>query len=212
MKRVLMYYVLACVAAVGMALTVEAGYKILHKIDKPTSGLAATSIIRLVKGADTFCSGTVLNDHTILTAFHCAVYAMGQPVEIRLFDDSLTGIYAVFKFGSASTDVALLTGDFSAFAPATYEADPNYLITIQKKGHKVKLCGFPYGNKLFCNTGVFVEPVGFGMLTTAIAIPGMSGGPAIDEYGDVIGVVSAVEANGSHSIFIPIYNLEERIQ
>jgi hypothetical protein len=166
------------------------------------------SIVRLVKNQHTFCSGTVLNAHTVLTAYHCVEAAGDEPIEIRAFDDAPIHLFVSSRASMPSIDVAVLEGDVSAFPSQDYETDVTRLINIQQSGNKTKLCGYGNGGPLVCDSGLFVERYGFGTTTTAIGIPGMSGGPVFDAHGTLIGIVDAVESQGPHSVIVPIYNLK----
>lgn len=202
MKKVLI--VLALLVPLAITVLIVAGKMI------KASNRDNLSIVRLVYNNHTFCSGTVLNKHTILTATHCVEAMNFMPIEIRFSDNLPRGTIGTIRYGYGQPDISLLEGDFSAFPFAEYEADALKLIQIQKIDSQVELCGYAMGGQLFCNLGLVKLPYVFGTLTTARGIPAMSGGPVFDANGVVIGVVDA--ALNEYSLFIPLYNIGEFIK
>jgi len=83
--------------------------------------------------------------------------------------------------------------------------------TKVEPGERIAIIGYPEGNELSVTTG---EAIGYSTdpdlaqrellkLTTVIK-PGNSGGPAVDERGEVVGVVFAKELKNDAALVIPI--------
>lgn len=170
-------------------------------------------IVRLVQDNHTFCSGTVVNDTTIITAAHCLLVLtpMGgmmnsAPIEIRTNENKPLGIWGSAYYATTQMDQGLVKGDFRKFDPKAYISDPEVLAKLRKRSPKFTSCGYPLGGNLFCTTIDYKGQFDFMWAGTGILLPGMSGGPSMLEDGTVVAVNVAV--NGNEAFVSPIYNLD----
>jgi hypothetical protein len=169
-------------------------------------------IVRLVLRGRTFCSGTVVNEHTIVTAGHCTLIetAFGptvntSPIEIRAEDNTELFVTAKVVYATPQLDIAVLTGEFPMFDYKDIITEPKKLVDLRKKGDGFLSCGYPMGGALFCTPMKFMGPLGFQFAMEGVLIPGMSGGPTMNRDGEVIGINSAVTE--SLSLISPPYNV-----
>lgn len=169
------------------------------------------SIVRLV-GEDglTYCSGTVINDHTIITAAHCVAGGMmgmnTDPIEIRANDNVPRQVYGRAFYATGQLDQALINGNFKKFQPRPYVTGPDRLTAIRNTpGVQFVSCGYPMHGDLYCTATVYSHPIGFMWAVSGVLLPGMSGGPTMLPDGTVVAVNVAVE--NEMSVVSPIYNL-----
>lgn len=174
------------------------------------------AIVRLTKDGRTYCSGTVIDEHTILTASHCVVsqslFGMelnNKPIEIMAYDNVHRGTFGKVKADAVSIqlDRALIKGNFSIFQPAPYISDVTTSVSYRLPGTRIISCGYPLGGDFYCSDSVYIGADGFAMKTTAVLIPGMSGGPAFLEDGRLVAVNIAVNDKGE-AIITPAYNID----
>lgn len=144
-------------------------------------------------------SGILLNNGTILTNFH--VVENFQKITIEYQNKVTTGKVRRFDAG---LDIALIETDSNSFKSGQLLNFANYDISI---GEPVYVCGFPLlntmGKELKITSGIISSLKGFNddthyLQTTAPVDPGNSGGPLIDEYGNVIGLISAKHKEGTN--------------
>jgi V8-like Glu-specific endopeptidase len=187
----------------------------LIRIKKITAQqLESGSIIRLVKNGRTFCSGTIVDDHTIITAAHCVTQEQvfgppsfsSSPIEIRENDNVPTQIMAVPYYGTPQLDQALLDGDFHKFKHRKYTTNITAITKYRNSNTKLTTCGYPMGGDLYCGELKYDDLNLFMWQVEGLLLPGMSGGPVMTPDGTVIAVNVAVE--GNHSLISPIYNLD----
>lgn len=197
--------------ALTLILVACNGY-MLFKGKGKSAPVKINSIIRLTdEGGNTFCSGTVVDDHTIITAFHCVVAGYYGPmpmirtnIGIRGEEDVELRVKANVLGGSPQLDSAVLVGDFRAFKHMGYISDPERLVRIKQPKTEFTSCGYPMGGKLFCTKLIFQNTHEFAWEMAGVLIPGMSGGPTM--FGDnLVAVNSAVSEN--NSLVNPIYNI-----
>ncbi len=189
---------------------------------KPSRKPASTqvqlgSIVRLVAEGHTFCSGTVISHHMILTAAHCVVMStpfgtitLDEPITIRDNDNIERGVSARPISVSTQTDHAILYGDFSKFSTRPLLTDPAKLTEIIERTAKPTFtsCGYPLGGNLYCSELKYVNRLDFFWSTSGTLQPGMSGGPAMID-GFVVGTNYAV--TNEFSLIAPTFNILENV-
>jgi V8-like Glu-specific endopeptidase len=171
------------------------------------------SIIRLVRGGHTYCSGTVIDKNTAITASHCVsiqtpfgAMVDTDTIEIRAADNKPIKITAKVKGVSYQLDRAILKGNFSVFPASKYAGSAADSAKHRNLGEKFLSCGFPMGQELYCNVTTYISNIGFMLALKGILIPGMSGGPTFTSDGTLIAVNVAVE--GEMAIVAPIYGID----
>lgn len=220
MKR--LFYIRDSRAFIVLAISLLAGLVLndfLHRGARPKdlSGLHLSPIVRLVgKDGKTFCTGSVVNDTTIITAGHCLLgYSFlgrtrveTEKIEIRPVDNAKLDLYGAATYVTTQMDQGLVKGDFRAFDKINFITDPLKIQTIKNTLPILVACGYPLYGNLFCSLMQYKEQEEFQWVTVGgVLIPGMSGGPVMTEDGTMLAVNSAVE--GSAALVTPIYNLSE---
>lgn len=213
MKRVLGIVALT-VITVGFVYTVTL---VIH--DMFTQGLQdpalyqkTGAIVRLVHDDKTFCTGTIVTDHLLITAAHCAAAAkmFQAPIEVRGHDNVDLHVAAYVNYSTPQMDQAILVGDFTRFEHKPIHTSPSVLETIGVPGKILISCGYPLNGDLFCTQEVYKQRYAFFWEVTGILMPGMSGGPTMLPDGSVVAVNVAVE--GASSMVSPLYNLTKNIR
>lgn len=202
-------------AAVGLLSEYVAYEAIVHtKQAKASRTDPYAFIVRLVHNGQTFCSGSVIDSTTIVTAAHCVLQqtplgAYLDPdieIDIRPGDNRALGVTAKVFWVTTQLDTAVLKGDFSYFTPAKYLSDITELNKVRVKGTRLISCGYALGNYLYCNGGEYLGSYGFGIRVSTVLIPGMSGGPTMTSDGTVVAVNNLVTDN--ESVVTLIYNMD----
>lgn len=171
-------------------------------------------IVRLVApNGRTYCTGTVINPTTVVTASHCIMmqdpvfgmpFANPDPIGIRANDNvdrnTTARVYAI----QVQLDHAVLKGNFPGFQYAMYITDIAEINRTYKRNHSYKACGYPLGGSLYCTELTYKELAVFMWAMNGQVIPGMSGGPVF--YGDTFLAIN-VSMDNDHAIISPIYNL-----
>ena len=160
------------------------------------------------------CSGTItlstgtgfaVDSHTLVTNRH--VIANSKRITVTTYDGRT--IAATAATTTTAADIAIITTEESlgnAFA-RTADADP-------EAGDVVTVVGYPHGGRLTTSSGVVLglteDPLG-GAATSVLATSakvalGSSGSPALDEGGNVIGVVYAKNVS-DQSFIVPVSTL-----
>ncbi len=144
-------------------------------------------------------SGIFLNSNTILTNYH--VIKEFDKLTIDFKDETYSG--KVIKFDK-SLDIALIEVDRNVAITSTHLIFANYKVDV---GSQVFVCGYPLldklGSELKITSGIISSLKGFSdddryLQTTAPIDPGNSGGPLIDEFGNIIGLISAKYTSGTN--------------
>ena len=122
-----------------------------------------------------FCSGFVIRQDTIQTAYHCL---MSSGEELKVDGKQVAILYADPKLDSATLGVP--TGGRKALRPAVNQPLP---------GQVVYSIGHAAGQKRLTTTyGGVREVQGKYLITDPIVIAGMSGGPVLNKDGEVVGM------------------------
>lgn len=171
------------------------------------------AIVRLTKGNHTVCTGTVVNQHTIITAAHCVLIqtVFGPQIDMTPFDirtdsDTTLGVTGIPYEARVQLDQALITGDFHLFEYKNYITDVKELNKLGNKPITLYSCGYPLGGPLYCTPMEFDELYDFMWAVHGLLLPGMSGGPVMLKNGTIIGVNVAVSED--RSFISPIFNLD----
>jgi V8-like Glu-specific endopeptidase len=175
------------------------------------------SIVRLTHDGHTFCSGTVVNQNTIITARHCVLeetpfgeFINKEPIDIRSESDQFLGVMATAYVAIAQLDQALLVGDFSRFESRKFVSSVQGLNEFAHYDQTLVACGYPLGGNLYCNKLFYQERNLFMWSAHGLLLPGMSGGPVMLEDGTLLAINIGVERN--NAIVAPIYNLDLRFK
>lgn len=154
-------------------------------------------------GCKDFRTGTgfAVDTHTLVTNRH--VIEDTKKLEVTTYDGKVIPVTAASV--TAVADLAIVTIDepIDAFSVLASE-DPEV-------GDAISVVGYPKGGKLTSSTGVITgstaDPLGASLgtvLTTSAPVePGSSGSPVLDESGQVVGVIYAMD-DQDQSFMIPV--------
>ena len=144
-------------------------------------------------------TGILINKNSILTNYH--VVNSSQKITIE-FENTVIG-GSIIK-SDAGLDIAIIKSDTDIPIGNQLLNFANYKIIIGKLTYA---CGFPLlnsmGKQLKITSGIISSLTGFNdddkyLQTTAPIDPGNSGGPLLDEYGNIIGIISAKHSLGTN--------------
>lgn len=216
-KAVLRVGFLLCILLAALDLGLIFGGFIAKTSVGPPLSTKIGGVVRLVEDkGSTFCTGTVISAHAILTAAHCVVLesmfgVMGvrRDIEIRPSSNAKLGVKANVISVRPQMDQAVLTGDFRQFQILPYISDVGTLDSKKTKDSKLTACGYPLGGPLYCTTIYYKDMSLFMWRVKGTLIPGMSGGPVFLSNDTVVATNVAVE--GADSIVSPTYNLKDEV-
>ena len=145
----------------------------------------------LLTQAEAICAGSYIDEHTVVTAYHCVT--QGGPIGLETRDGT-KGKARVIRT-SLRDDLAVLRVDVTA--PATLplaDTSPEVLTHVFALGHPFGTApgpGYLEGMLRWSTSDGMVSMVGERALqVTAPINPGNSGGPIVDDDGRLVGVVS----------------------
>lgn len=146
------------------------------------------------------CTAFVVDDTYALTAAHCLNSDGVLPAyKLRVF---LSGNIKEYKTVDAvayddSTDIGVIQGDFKELSKAKL----NLTDELDLRSVHV-VCGYPHRNASYvCN---FFRPSGRyydSVVGEGQIFHGMSGGPVLNQTGDVVGVITAMDGNGNSYVY-----------
>lgn len=191
----LLVFTLALLLSLGCSL----GVKQFNTEPTRVINYAQGSVVR-ISGVDEdshryACTGFVIRPQLVLTAAHCTGAEMTA-------DGSST---FVVRKSDDTTDLALL-------AVATNKAPMHFRVADIARFDEVHGIGYAFGNNYLTVSFARVAAVNKapegdmlpGILVQPGYIKGMSGGPVIDEYGEVIGMVQQTQRGMGYGVGVLI--------
>nr|WP_246256376.1 serine protease [Isoptericola halotolerans] len=145
-------------------------------------------------------SGFAVDEHTLITNRH--VVADSSALQVSTYDGRDLDVSAASTAALADLAVVRTEDPLPSF-PRLADDDP-------EQGDEVTVVGYPAGGRLTVTAGSVIgtttdplhENLGEVLVTDAPVEPGSSGSAALDEAGDVIGVVYAKTTDG-RSLLVP---------
>lgn len=205
-----------CILGIGATLFSKAAHQPIGNIKEntvytlPTTGVGG--IVRLTNQGRTYCTGSVVNNTTVITAAHCVatdspigIIINTGPIEVRSDDNRPHNTFGKVRSLSMQLDQAVLHGNFAIYNKLDLIDD---VATLQRhRNHEEPLlaCGYALGGKLYCNKVTYHDLNNFMWSVDGVLLPGMSGGPVLTPDGSIIGINDAV--SGNKSIISPTYNI-----
>lgn len=162
-------------------------------------------IVRLESRYGTFCTGSVVSDELIITAYHCidTFLAYRQPVFITDENKTVLVQTSIVKINK-SLDLAVLKGDFRLFDKLKLKKVQDGIFDSKKTYVNY---GYAYGGQLLSYN---FKPIGkyyFSVKGEGHVFHCMSGGPVIDiETNELVGVNYVGHQEG-YVLVNPIVNL-----
>jgi S1-C subfamily serine protease len=200
----------------------------VHRLDSRVEQVAATPVPQLISNSlrrkaeemvvrvrNVSCQGVAtgsgfsLDPHTLLTNRH--VLAGASQLEVSTWDGHDYQVSTAKVGALVDLGVATVYGALPRAASAYSEP---------VAGERVTVVGFPLGGPLTFSSGRVVDFVdgsrlgvsGEVMRLTANVEPGNSGGPVLDRYGRVVGIVYAIELATGYGLAIPLATLRTLIR
>lgn len=162
-------------------------------------------------------SGFLIDDTTIVTNRHVVEGADALEVEtsegvgltVDVANQGLLADLAVVRLVSSMEDAMGIDAPHATLAPVNPEP-----------GDRIRAYGYPEGGALTVTEGVvqdFIADPQLGNLSKVIRSdveihPGNSGGPAIDDRNQVVGVVYAIEVATERSLIVPVDTLQRLLE
>lgn len=164
----------------------------------------------LVEGRRSFCAGAFVK-HYMVTAAHCVShkptnadwevsYYRYYDRETHTFWSSRT--YRVKEISEALDVAVLVPVELTHGLHASFE-----LAERSKLGEAVRVIGHPHGEGYLVSRGVLVSQHAYSkywrrpyQASDTTVRPGNSGGPLLNEKGELLGIVSFYRKNGIHEI------------
>lgn len=156
-------------------------------------------------------SGFVLPGGLVVTNRH----VVGEPVEVSLNSWDGRSLSAEVTGIATDSDLAVLRLDDDAGLPAAIVRE-----RPAEVGEPVLAVGYPGGGPVTVSTGRVIAVIDGQVLGEATEVllvdapirKGNSGGPLLDEQGQVIGVVFALEEGTNRGVAVPVAALLERLE
>jgi len=153
-------------------------------------------------------SGFAIDDHTLITNRH--VVANSQQIQVSTYDGRDVAVTAAALADFSDLAVVVAQDSLPAYTQLA-AADPVI-------GERISVVGFPAGGRLTVTSGRILgsaqDPLranlGEILVTDAPLAPGSSGSPALNEAGEVVGVVYA-GADSGQTLLVPVTTLREML-
>lgn len=171
----------------------------------PKLSFNKSAIVRLHDSSTNafFCSATIISDKLAVTAAHCLLREVSSIFSQESQIIPVASLTVVLQNGlkipatvagmDPSMDQGLITGDFTGLPRARLETRTEKVVQSMQK--KVTSCGFPLGGALYCEDLEQGRQSVFVFAFHGYLYPGMSGGPAFNSDGVVVGTnFAATEA------------------
>lgn len=150
-------------------------------------------------------TGFALDANTLVTNRH--VIENSRSLEISTYDGRVIEATAVTSTTVADVAIVAVKESLGTGFPIRAQDDP-------KEGDVITVVGYPGGGRLTTTTGVVLGPttdplggaVGRVLATTAQVEPGSSGSPVLNESGQVVGVIYAMN-DSNQSFIVPVTTL-----
>ncbi len=200
----------------GIITTIIVQTKISYaQLPKDKIGEIAEKITVLIQGPGSPGSGIIINKngntYTVLTAGHVVNFINeGEEADVTTFDNEIYSINTknikTFQDNLGKT-IDLATMEFTS--------DKNYTLanlgdsSLLKRGTSVYVAGFPIATSAITSslltftsgdlTAVASKPLadGYGLVYSNNTLPGMSGGPVLNDQGELIGVHGKADAENT---------------
>lgn len=144
------------------------------------------------------CSAVIVSDKLAITAAHC-----GEIGDLFIITDK-NGNHkteSIIISRNERMDLAAIVGDFREYNKVYMAVNTEEVLNIINNGDLVG-CGYPMGGKLYCTELLYPQRLNLGFLAKGYYVPGMSGGPVIDQKtGALVGI--NVSVDGEYAFFTP---------